>query len=418
LIEVKENITTAYKADNLGETKPSVVIGGTTEKFVPNLNMSFAYESGEEKFFINLNRSSVIVSDQKESLVTDKLALTTGNETDVWCIDEKGRLKWDIDFAEKPSTNVFEWDILHSEGLEFCYQPPLTQAEIDKGTIRAPEVVGSYAVYCDRRGHYKTADGKTLVNYATGKLTHIYRPLCRDAKGLETWAELLIEKGKLTITIPQKYLDEAVYPVTLDPTFGYTTMGASSGSSDHSAAFPLSGESPSGGGTLTNLSAWVISSYNPTELYFAIYSDSSGIANNRLVYDTTSFTTPGNGSDHVVTNEIAWTYSMPSTPTQYHGATFYVSGDSGNSPGDHFHYDDGGGKTNIYAGTMTPPATISGWSTDYSNKYFSVWATYEVLAGASAVITGTATASINESDIVNGGKTVIITLTGDTWIAP
>ena len=34
-----------------------------------------------------------------------------------------------------------------------------------------------------------------------------------------------------------------------------------------------------------------------------------------------------------------------------------------------------------------------------------------------AVITGTAIASINESDIVTGGKTIIITLTNDTWIA-
>lgn len=34
----------------------------------------------------------------------------------------------------------------------------------------------------------------------------------------------------------------------------------------------------------------------------------------------------------------------------------------------------------------------------------------------SAALTGTATASITESDIVTGGKTVIITLTGDTFV--
>ena len=34
-----------------------------------------------------------------------------------------------------------------------------------------------------------------------------------------------------------------------------------------------------------------------------------------------------------------------------------------------------------------------------------------------AAITGTATATIDEDDIVAGGKTIIITLTGDTWIA-
>ena len=34
----------------------------------------------------------------------------------------------------------------------------------------------------------------------------------------------------------------------------------------------------------------------------------------------------------------------------------------------------------------------------------------------SAALTGTATASITEADIVTGGKTIILTLTGDTWV--
>lgn len=35
----------------------------------------------------------------------------------------------------------------------------------------------------------------------------------------------------------------------------------------------------------------------------------------------------------------------------------------------------------------------------------------------SAVVTGTATASITEADVVTGGKTIIITLIGDTWVS-
>ncbi len=35
---------------------------------------------------------------------------------------------------------------------------------------------------------------------------------------------------------------------------------------------------------------------------------------------------------------------------------------------------------------------------------------------SSAAITGTATASIVQNDIISGGKTIIITLTGDTWV--
>ena len=37
--------------------------------------------------------------------------------------------------------------------------------------------------------------------------------------------------------------------------------------------------------------------------------------------------------------------------------------------------------------------------------------------GGLAVLTGTATASITEADVVTGGKTIIITLTNDEWVA-
>lgn len=37
--------------------------------------------------------------------------------------------------------------------------------------------------------------------------------------------------------------------------------------------------------------------------------------------------------------------------------------------------------------------------------------------GPTASITGTTTASITEADVVVGGKTIIITLAGDTWVA-
>ena len=42
---------------------------------------------------------------------------------------------------------------------------------------------------------------------------------------------------------------------------------------------------------------------------------------------------------------------------------------------------------------------------------------YSITGGVSATLTGTATSSITEANIVAGGKTIILTLTGDTWIA-
>lgn len=45
---------TTFKAENLGDVKPLVIIGGSdTTKFVPNINMSFH----DDEFFINLNRN-------------------------------------------------------------------------------------------------------------------------------------------------------------------------------------------------------------------------------------------------------------------------------------------------------------------------------------------------------------------------
>lgn len=41
----------------------------------------------------------------------------------------------------------------------------------------------------------------------------------------------------------------------------------------------------------------------------------------------------------------------------------------------------------------------------------------QAAGGPSAALTGTITGSITEADIVAGGKTIILTLTGDTWVA-
>ena len=244
-------IVTAYRAEGLGDVKPKILIGGMTEKFVPNMNISFECESSTEQFFININRPSATVDKEVSSLALDKLSLSIGNETDIWHIDAKGRLKWDIEFKTKPTTNIFSWALTHSVGLEFHYQPVLTQEQVARGCKRPDDVIGSYAVYCNQSGHFKDADvsGNTTVNYTTGKLLHIYRPLCRDAKGTTTWASLLIDKGTLTITIPQKWLDTAVYPVTLDPTIGYTSVGASDGGADPNWLTGLQAAAPSSSGT-------------------------------------------------------------------------------------------------------------------------------------------------------------------------
>lgn len=136
---------------------------------------------------------------------------------------EDGGFEIEIILNSKPTTNVFDFVIGGYEHFDFFYQPALTQEEIDGGSIRPENIVGSYAVYHkEQKDHI---EGET--NYATGKVLHIFRPKAIDANGVETWAELSYAGGTLSVTVPQKFLDNATYPVRVDPTFGNTVLGAS-----------------------------------------------------------------------------------------------------------------------------------------------------------------------------------------------
>jgi hypothetical protein len=116
-----------------------------------------------------------------------------------------------------PPTNIFYYPIT-VKNAEFYYQPPLTPEEVAQGCVRPENVVGSYAVYGPKKDN----------EYGTGKIMHIYRPKVTDAKGAWVWGALDYKDGVLSVTVDPVWLSKAVYPVTIDPTFGYTSQGASS----------------------------------------------------------------------------------------------------------------------------------------------------------------------------------------------
>lgn len=143
-------------------------------------------------------------------------------------------IEYEFVIYQNPYTNTFTIPI-ESKNLEFLYQPPLDE-ELDSkdydslnsthaikdgivDTHRPENIVGSYAVY---------HTSKTGNEYKAGKAFHIYRPKVIDDNENEVWAELNIENGNITITVPQDFLEKATYPVTVDPTFGYTSEGGSS----------------------------------------------------------------------------------------------------------------------------------------------------------------------------------------------
>lgn len=287
--------------------------GKNKDKFVPNVNFSFDCESNKEKYFVNFNRSSVIVNNEKAEILNNETRLTVGKEADCFKTDGN-KLKWDIDFIEKPKTNIFEWKISCSPGITFHYQPKLPAYDDAGDLYQAEDVIGSYAVYCNKTGHIKNKRNETIINYQAGKLFHIYRPLCIDFNGQKVWADLKIEKDILSIVIPKDYIESCAYPMRLDPTFGYSTIGANSGFSNanfmHSSHFSVGG---SGNGSKM---------YVYCALTGNIKTAIQGYSGNTSVG---AAITNGVTSGRYIDSAVAWHEFTFSSPPQISNTTYFLS---------------------------------------------------------------------------------------------
>jgi len=239
---------------------------------------------------------------------------------DIWRLNsleqlEKG-FEFDITLQSKPDSNIYPLSIT-TKNLSFYKQGEILPQDA-KDDFRSPSVVNSYAVYHNEKQNNK---------YKTGKAFHIYRPIINDADGNEVWGDMEIEEDVLNIIIPQDFLDNATYPITIDPTFGYTTIGASSAAINNkikasdvvlssntniTGVFAYTTTQPSAGitgiynnaGNLVTTgnafatgspNSWLFSGYQPTTLgaatyRLAVFDGSSGGYSISLSYDTGSGT--------------------------------------------------------------------------------------------------------------------------------
>ena len=154
-----------------------------------------------------------------------------------------GGFEFEVILDSPPESNTLEFSVEDKE-VDFYYQPPMTEENLkeeqttDENNIydsdgniaphRPDHIVGSYAIY--------TSEDKPNIEgeekYRSGKVGHIHRPKIVDAKENEVWGSLNYKDGTLIVEIPRDFLDSASYPISIDPTFGYETIG----SSDESAS--------------------------------------------------------------------------------------------------------------------------------------------------------------------------------------
>lgn len=283
---------------------------------------------------------------------------------------EYGGFEFEWVLPKKPESNVLTATI-QTKGLNFFYQPALTEEEIAEGSVRPDNVTGSYAVYHATKGGMNRADG---MEYKTGKAFHIYRPEAVDANGERVWCELNIDtdNGLLTVTVPQEFLESASYPLVVDPTFGITGIGGSSlaslGSSTSKIASVSGAFVAATGDTITSYSLYATSTASSNTMLMTAYTVVAGVVSARLAV----------ASNVTVTNVAGWRTSGAvsqalTNSTGYCTAIGFGSQSAGETLT--IRYDNGSapGRFGSTAVAMNDPFSPSG--TD-SGRQYSWYSTY------------------------------------------
>jgi len=283
-----------------------------------------------------------------------------------------GGFKVDILLNERPNTNRFCYAIEGAENYDFFYQPALTPEEKAEGNERAEDIVGSYAVYHKELKNHIVGQ----ENYATGKVMHILRPQVWELENevaTKEWAELSYsEQEGLCVTARQEFLDNANYPVRIDPTFGYTTAGASSITSFVITCSKATTTEP---GNITSISAYRSDTSAPfSDIAAAIYTSTS-----------TGATLPDillarNSPNIAHTDTVAAWFTVDVSYQVAPATTYNLCSWASNTTGtENMFYDAASGDFRVgqKAGTFdTFPSPFGSLSIDLTFSRASIYATY------------------------------------------
>lgn len=152
---------------------------------------------------------------------------------------DEGGVEFEIILLKQLSANRFPVP-MDLTGLQVFPQLPLnlepkhpdwdtvteTQAFDAKGNVvceRPENVCWSLAVYHNKKGGIV----KNGEPYKCGKAFHIARPIAIDDKGMVGLGKWVKASSNWCCEFEKEWLASATYPVRIDPTFGYTTAGAS-----------------------------------------------------------------------------------------------------------------------------------------------------------------------------------------------
>jgi len=262
-------------------------------------------------------------------------------------------LEWEIQLTAPPDNPTLTFPYTVSD-IECLYQPSLSIADEAAGAERPDSVVGSYACYSQSTG---------------AKLFHIYRPRAWDSRGDTVWCDLVIDPAdrSFSITTPAAFLASAHYPVTIDPTFGFTSIGASTAPVAGTVCYGAKSDShaASTGETVTQFHGY-FRGVGEGSLDFALYTLVGGVPSQRLAAPVTMA---------IASSALAELNNSPSVSQALSGSQTYVIA-FGNEVGDiRYAYDTQVDAASIHTSSAQLPTT---WSEGVSSdRRLSIFVTYE-----------------------------------------
>lgn len=274
--------------------------------------------------------------------------------------------KMEITIKSKPASNQLVFYLTGWENFDFYYQPPLTQWEIDNDFVRPENVVGSYAVY------HKT---KRDNQYKTGKFRHIYRIKFTDSVGTWVWATLFISNGLYVVTIPDPFLDSAVYPIRANDTFGDQNQGGSYTSCNSRVKGYLATSGAAGTGTSMSVYIEGGGSSPYHDIGTHIYVDEDNLLANG---DTTVITIDDTGTKQ-------YTLTFATGPTIDASTTYLLA--VWGKPGQYtasVHYDEGGTASYDDYNSSQWNWPTSAFSSESPARLYSIFVTYTASGGGGA----------------------------------
>lgn len=292
-----------------------------------------------------------------------QLAFPSGT---IWT-PENGLLQVDLFLDRRPPANRNRFPLtLHlPAGSQMLYQPDLTEEEVKDGSFRPDWAVHSYALYSN--------DGR--------KLAHFPRPFAVDRNGAWTWGkwEFDAASGTLAKVFDPAWLQKAAYPVRMDDTFGYTSVGASSAAATQNYQIAYGNWQPSADGTVTDLYVYC---YWAAGIKFGLFENASAAT----VPDTVAY----NGGVYGGAGTSGW-HGYTGLSVSVLAARYYWMASL--SASGHTEYYDTGAASGMgrWWDTQTYADGFTTWDASTiknNNRYYSAYAVYAPLSTAKPRIIG------------------------------